>query len=81
MGHGANDGYSRQNPPAFITRAQLHALGFSDHAIAHRVRRGSLIRVYRGVYAIGHLPTQPLDRAHAALLAVGERSALSHASA
>lgn len=64
-----------------VTREQLHAAGFTRNAIAHLVRRGTLIRVHRGVYAVGHVPTQPLDRAHAALLAVGDRSALSHASA
>ena len=38
---------------------------------------GQLIRAHHGVYAVGHLPTSPIDQAHGALLAVGERSALA----
>lgn len=64
-----------------IERGQLRALGLTPSAIAHLVRRGLLIRVHQGVYAVGHRPRQPLDRAHGVLLAVGERSALGHRSA
>jgi hypothetical protein len=93
MTHGSYDGHGRHNSRAslnraiadaqggHITREQLHQIGLSDHAIAHLIRRGDLRRVYRGVYAVGHLPQLPLDHAHAALLAVGARSALSHGSA
>ncbi|HET9094103.1 MAG TPA: type IV toxin-antitoxin system AbiEi family antitoxin domain-containing protein [Solirubrobacteraceae bacterium] len=59
-----------------VTTAQLHTLGLSHRAIEHRVARGALIRVHQGVYAVGHLPTTPQERAHGALLAVGPRSAL-----
>lgn len=45
------------------------------------VASGRLIRVHTGVYAVGHLPTNPIDRAHAALLAGGEGSALAGESA
>ncbi len=64
-----------------ITTEQLHRLGFSHRGIANQVRRGALIRVHHAVYAVGHLPTNPLDRAQGALLAAGPRSALSHTSA
>ena len=60
-----------------ITRRQLLALGIDDNAIAHRTRVGRLIRIHRGVYAVGHLPSNPLDRAHGALLAAGGRTALA----
>jgi predicted transcriptional regulator of viral defense system len=89
----ANDGSGHHNSTAstiravaephggHITREQLHALGLNDNAIQHLIARGFLIRVYHGVYAVGHLPKQPLDRAWAALLAVGDRSALAHGAA
>lgn len=64
-----------------VTYAQLIALGLTRDAVANLVARGSLIRVFRGVYAVGHLSANPLDRAHAALLAGGPRSLLSHGSA
>ena len=41
------------------------------------VRGRQLIRVHRGVYAVGHRRSNPIDAAHAALLAGGERSALA----
>jgi hypothetical protein len=64
-----------------VTRAELLALGLGRGAINDRVRRGLLIPVYQGVYAVGHLPTNPIDRAHGALLACGPEAALSHSSA
>jgi hypothetical protein len=64
-----------------ITRSQLRDLGLSDDAIKHLVARRHLIRVFWGVYAVGHIPTASVARAHAPLLAVGERSALAGWSA
>ena len=64
-----------------ITTAQLHALGLSRRAIQHQAVTGALIRVHHGIYAVGHLPTNPHDRACGALLATGPRSALLHGSA
>jgi hypothetical protein len=64
-----------------VTRAQLLALGIGSRAIERRLARGQLIAVFRAVYAVGHLPTLPLARAHGALLACGSRTALSHGSA
>ena len=46
-----------------------------------RCRTGKLIRVFRGVYAMGHVQRTPIARADAAVLACGERTALSHDSA
>lgn len=64
-----------------VTRDQLRELGLTREAIRHRNRRGLLVEIYHGVYAVGHPATSPLDRAHGALLAIGPRSVLSHSSA
>jgi len=65
----------------YVTRRQLLGLGLADDAIAYRVRIGRLIRVYAGVYAVGHIPLGQEARAHAAVLACGDGAVLSHASA
>jgi hypothetical protein len=65
----------------FITRAQLLRLGLTAEQIKYRIRIGRLIPVHRGVYAVGHLPLLPVDRAHGALLACGPAAVLSHRSA
>ncbi|MDE3131801.1 MAG: type IV toxin-antitoxin system AbiEi family antitoxin domain-containing protein [Acidobacteriota bacterium] len=64
-----------------VARRQLLRLGLDDSAVAYRVRVGRLIRVHQGVYAVGHIPTNPLDRAHGALLAAGARTGLAGATA
>jgi very-short-patch-repair endonuclease len=65
----------------YVRRVQLLGLGLRRHQIEYRVRIGRLIPVYAGVYAVGHLPTLPQDRAAGALLACGTEAVLSHGSA
>lgn len=64
-----------------ITARQLRELGFTESAIRHRVAKGRLHTVHRGVYAVG-TPELPLNgRRMAAVLACGPGALLSHCSA
>jgi hypothetical protein len=65
----------------YITRAQLLAVGLKVGAIKYRVEIGRLIPVYAGVYAVGYVRRTPVARRCAAVLACGEKAALSHGSA
>jgi hypothetical protein len=65
----------------YITRVQLLDLGLDGNAIDYRLRTGRLIRVYAGVYAVGHVPATPVARAFAAVLACGDGAVLSHSTA
>ncbi|MFL5822991.1 MAG: hypothetical protein ACJ764_06060 [Solirubrobacteraceae bacterium] len=65
----------------YVARRQLFALGENRDAIDYRVKAGRLIPQYAGVYAVGHLSKDPLDRAYGAVLACGDKAVLSHDSA
>jgi very-short-patch-repair endonuclease len=64
-----------------VTRPQLLALGLSPWAVHRRIENGELIPVHQGVYAVGHRRPEAVAKAAAALLACGDDSVLSHASA
>jgi very-short-patch-repair endonuclease len=64
-----------------VTRAQLLDAGVTRSAIEHRARTGVLWRVYPGVYAVGRPALTREGRWLAAVLACGNRAALSHLSA
>jgi predicted transcriptional regulator of viral defense system/very-short-patch-repair endonuclease len=64
-----------------ISRAQLLGLGFSTDAIAHRIAKGRLHPVQRGVYAVGRPELSRHGRWMAAVMSCGEQAVLSHASA
>ncbi len=64
-----------------ITHQTLLAVGLSPSTITARCRRGRLIRAFQGVYFVGHAEITAIARAEAAVMACGERSALSHDSA
>lgn len=59
---------------------QLLAVGVTRHAIRHRLARGDLSPVHRGVYAVGPV-RGPRWREWAALLAAGETAVVSHETA
>lgn len=64
-----------------VTRTQLLALGFSRRAIEHRLARGRLHRVHRGVYSVGRPELTRYGRWMAAVLSCGPGAALSHCTA
>jgi very-short-patch-repair endonuclease len=64
-----------------VTREQLQALGFGRHAIAHRIKKGLLYPIHRGVFAVGRPEVSDKGRWMASILACGDGAALSHSSA
>jgi len=64
-----------------VGRPQLVALGLSRREIERLVRSQRLIRVHRGVYAVGHEALSDRGRMIAALLATGRGAAISHETA
>jgi hypothetical protein len=64
-----------------VSRRQLEQAGLETNAIDRRAANGTLHRLHRGVYVVGHEALAPLARETAALLACGEGAAISHLSA
>ena len=64
-----------------VTRAQLGGAGLSDKGVTEWVRSGRLLRVYRGVYAVGHDRLRVEGRWLAAVMACGPGAVLSHRDA
>lgn len=64
-----------------VTLAQMQELGMSLGEIRERHEQGWLIRRHREVYAVGHVPSTRESRWHAAVLALGEGTVLSHVAA
>jgi very-short-patch-repair endonuclease len=64
-----------------VARRQLLAVGLSDAAIKHRLARGRLHRIHRGVYAVGSPRLTERGAWMAAVLACGPKAVLSDGSA
>jgi hypothetical protein len=64
-----------------LARRDLLALGFGPRSIEHRVTKGRLHLVMRGVYAVGWPGMTQERRWMAAVLACGDGAALGHRSA
>jgi very-short-patch-repair endonuclease len=64
-----------------VTTADLLACGLSPKGISHRVARGRLHRLHRGVYAVGDLALPSLAPFAAVLATCGVNAVLSHWSA
>jgi len=64
-----------------VGRWQLQEIGLTERLIRTRVFHGGLIRLHRGVYAVGHRALTVESRWMAAVLAYGPDAVLSHRSA
>jgi hypothetical protein len=64
-----------------VARRQLRELGLSSQAIQHRISKGRLHPIERGVYAVGRPDLSRRGRWMAAVLGCGPRAVLSHSSA
>jgi hypothetical protein len=64
-----------------VTVEQMRVVGLGEAAVRRRAASGRLHRLHRGVYAVGHRCLSWRGRWLAAVLAVGDGAALSHASA
>jgi very-short-patch-repair endonuclease len=64
-----------------VARWQLAATGVTLSMLKSRIARGQLIRLHRGVYAVGHDRLRREGQWMAAVLAVGDGAVLSHRDA
>lgn len=64
-----------------VSRKQMRRLGLSDDVIDAWSRDGRVQRVQRGVYSLGHANLDPRGKIHAAVLACGTGTVVSHRSA
>jgi predicted transcriptional regulator of viral defense system len=64
-----------------VARRQLTAAGLSESEVQHRVAAGRLLRLYRGVYAVGHRQLRREGWWMAAVLTMGSGALLSHRDA
>lgn len=64
-----------------VTRRQLLDAGITERMIGKRIAVGHLVKLHRGVYAVGHTHLRIEGFWLAAVLAVGDRAALSHRDA
>jgi very-short-patch-repair endonuclease len=64
-----------------VSRRDLLDSGYGRHAIGHRLERGRLHEIHRGVYAVGRRELTREGSWMAAVLACGDEALLSHQSA
>src|SRR4051794_30430826 len=64
-----------------VGRWQLRRLGMSEARIEGAIRRGTLLRIHTGAYAVGHRALSREGRWMAAVLASGPGAVLSHRAA
>jgi len=65
----------------YFSARQARAAGISKAVLSHHLKKGSLLRVRRGVYRLAQFPEMPHADLFVAWLAAGEKAVLSHESA
>lgn len=70
-----------ENQHGVVTRNQLIQVGYTREAIDHRIRKGRLHPLHRGVYVVGRPYATDHGRWMAAVLACGDGAVISHSSA
>jgi very-short-patch-repair endonuclease len=78
---GPRDGALAASQHGVVSRRQLLDAGLSSTVVRDRLRGGRLIRLHRGVYAVGHRQLRREGHWMAAVLAAGPGAALSHRAA
>lgn len=79
LARGAWDLVRKQH--GVVTRSQLLELGLASRSIEHRLAKGRLHPLWRGVYAVGRPEVSQNGRWMGAVLASGPAALLSHRSA
>ena len=70
-----------ENQHGVLARHQLIGVGYTREAIDHRIRKGRLHPLHRGVYVVGRPYATDHGRWTAAVLACGDGAVISHSSA
>jgi predicted transcriptional regulator of viral defense system len=70
-----------ENQHGVLARHQLIGVGYTREAVDHRVRKGRLHPLHRGVYVVGRPYATEHGRWMAAVLACGDGAVISHSSA
>jgi hypothetical protein len=79
--HDARIGRIAARQHGVVTHRQLAAVGITGSALTRRVAAGRLVRLYRGVFAVGHVQHTRESSWIAAVMACGRGSVLSHLDA
>jgi predicted transcriptional regulator of viral defense system len=64
-----------------VSLEQLREIGLTQRAAEYRAAEGTLHRVHRAVYAVGHIAIGRKGALQAAVLACGEGAVVSHGTA
>lgn len=70
-----------ESQAGYFSARQAQQAGLSKALLSHHVRRGTFLRIRRGVYRLAQFPEMPHADLTIAWLSAGEKAVLSHESA